>query len=235
MSSRTRRSASDRRAGLGRRLWIVALLAVPLMMSTGRAKASTAPDGEALLNRVRSVWKSYHSLTARFEQTQQFAGFDEPLQSRGNLKILRPSFFDLRFDPPNRQRQVCDGIWVWTYMEDQKQVFKTPLGQDAMRGADLLDWATEGAVATAVTTDSSFAPGSLRLDLEPGPNLPLRELRLWVRASDAGLLCYEAVDVEGNRTRMRIIELRRDKGLKPDQFHFVPPPGTEVIELGKEP
>jgi outer membrane lipoprotein carrier protein len=234
MNSRTRRSASDRRAGRGPRLWIGVLLAVPLTLSVVPVVAA-APDGDTLLDRVRSVWRGYRSLTARFEQTQQFAGFDEPLQSRGVLRILRPSFFDLRFDPPNRQRQICDGTWVWTYMEDQKQVFKAPLGRDATRSADLLDWATEGAVAMAVVADSSFAPGSLRLDLKPGTNLPLRELRLWVRATDAVLLCYEAIDVEGNRTRMRIVDLRRDKGLKSDQFRFVPPPGTEVIELGNEP
>ncbi len=234
MNTRARRSASVRKA-----VWVVRLVFVPLLAllaipPASGAATSAATDGGALLEKVRTVWKGYRSLTARFEQTQQFVGFDEPLLSRGTLKILRPSFFDLRFDPPNRQRQICDGTFVWTYMEDQKQVFKTPLGQDAMRGADLLDWATERAVVTGVSPDSSLAPGALRIDLQPGPNLPLRELRLWVRAEDAKLLCYEAVDAEGNRTRMRIVELRPGKGLKPEEFRFVPPRGTEVIELGKE-
>lgn len=234
MSIRTRRSGSVSRAGRVVRLVCVPLLLLLAGSIAPGAAAAAAPDGVALLERVRTAWKGSRSLTAHFEQTQQFAGFDEPVQSRGTLKILRPGYFDLKFDPPNRQRQICDGRFVWTYMEEQKQVFKTPLEQDSMRGADLLDWATEGAVVLGVSPDSTLAPGALCIDLRPGPNLPLRDLRLWVAGKDAKLLCYEAVDPEGNRTRMRILDLRPAKDLRPEQFLFVPPPGTEVIELGRE-
>jgi outer membrane lipoprotein carrier protein len=233
MSSRSPSPDNRNGAGGGSAPLLAPLLAALLGIGAGVALA--APSAQTILNRVLATWKGTGSLSARFEQTQQFAGFDEPLQSKGTLRILRPRFFDLRFDPPNRQRQVCDGEWIWTYMEEQKQVFKSPLGRDATRGVDLLDWVTEGAVATASVADTVFAPGSLRLDLTPGPNISLRELWLWVRESDAGLLGYEVIDTEGNRTRMRIIDLRKDKGLKPDQFRFTPPPGTEVIEMGGTP
>jgi outer membrane lipoprotein carrier protein len=246
MSNRTPRSDSVRRRRVDRLVILSVLFllagapggitASPAALVTDApAVAASAAEGSALLLRVRAAWKGYQSLSATLEQTQQFAGFDEPLISRGSLKILRPRYFDLRFDAPTRQRQICDGTWVWTYMEEQKQVFKAPLGRDATRGADLLDWATEGAVAKSASPDSSIAPGAVRIELEPGPNLPLRELRLWVRPETAQILCYETVDTDGNRTRMRIIDLRRAKNLKPEQFRFTPPPGTEVIEMGQEP
>ena len=44
-----------------------------------------------------------------------------------------------------------------------------------------------------------------------------------MRTADATLLGYEAVDTEGNRTRMRFLDLRPAKGLKPADFAFRPP------------
>jgi outer membrane lipoprotein-sorting protein len=161
-----------------------------------------------------------------------FTGFDEPLESRGTLRILRPSRFDILYDPPSRQRQVCDGTYVWTYVPEQKQVVKATLSPEATRGADLLDWALDGATLASSTPDDSMGAGGERLGVTPGPQLPLQALTIWMRRADAELLGYEAVDTEGNRTRMRLVDLRAAKGLKPADFTFQPPPGVEVVEMG---
>jgi|GEM_PF-1171092 len=201
----------------------------------GRAPSPTDGDSaaaEVLLVRVKEAWNARGSLVATIEQTQEFAGFDEPLVSRGKLRILKPSYFDLRFDPPHRQRQVCDGKHVWTYMEDQKQAFRTPLSPDARLGADLFNWALVGARGRSARSDTSMGEGILRLELAPGANLSLAELRVWLREATAELIACEVIDAEGNRTRVRILSLRDDPGLGPDDFRFAPPEGTEVIDAG---
>jgi outer membrane lipoprotein-sorting protein len=211
----------------------VVLGSVVLLLTLGAASARAAdPGAEKLLARMRQTWGSYAALTARFEQRQEFAGFDEPLLSKGKLRLLRPSYFEMTFDPPNRQVQVCDGAFVWTYTEANRQVIKSPLTPEATRSADLLDWTLQGAVALAAVPDTSFAPGAIRLDLRPGPQLPLDSLCVWVRGDAATLLGYEATDTDGNRTRLRLIETKSAKGLKPGDFRFRPPAGVEVIDLG---
>ncbi len=237
MGGRIRRSG--RVEELRARRILARLLASVLLFSgfppaiAGQAAASR-PQAEEFLQKVRARWQAQKSLTARIEQVQQFAGFDEPVKSRGKLSILRPRYFDLVFDPPHRQRQVCDGTWVWTYMEEQKQVLKSPLAQDATRGADLLEWAMEGAVANSAVPDTSFGADAIRLSLAPGAHLPLRELSVWAKESTGDVLGVDVADTEGNRTRLRLFDVRTDRRLAPEQFRFAPPAGTEVIELGKQ-
>jgi outer membrane lipoprotein carrier protein len=163
---------------------------------------------------------------------QQFAGFEEPLESAGRLRILRPSYFELKFDPPHRQLQTCDGRWVWTYVEEQNQVIQSPLAPDATRGADLLEWALAGAKALSASADTSLGVPARRIQIQPGEQLPLTSLSLWVAPDSPELLGYEATDAEGNRTRMRLLEVKARAGLKPSDFRFTPPRGTEIIVVG---
>lgn len=212
--------------------------AVPRLASAAAAlflllagSTATAEDGTELLAKIQKEWTSRKSLTARFVQWQTFAGFDAPLESRGRMRILRPSYFEIAFEPPNKQLQVCDGTIVWTYTESMKQVIKVPLAPEATRSVDLLEWALSGASPIEAVPDTAFGGSCKRLLLEPGGHLPLSELTLWARP-DGRLIAYEAVDAEGNRTRMRFLEIKEAHGLKPSDFRFVPPDGVEVVEMG---
>ncbi len=121
MNNRTPRSDSVRRRRVAR-LVCISVLSLLAMVPGGIAAsqavpvpnapsvAASAAEGNALLLRVRAAWKGYQSLSATLEQTQQFAGFDEPLISRGSsqgspTQLLRspvrrpdPAEADLRRD-----------------------------------------------------------------------------------------------------------------------------------------
>ena len=204
---------------------------VLVLLAAGGAAGAERTE---LLDAVRTSWRSHRTIAARFEQTQWFAGFEEPVASSGTLRVLRPRRFDLRFDPPHDQRQVCDGEWVWTYDPAQAQAFRSPLGPDAARSADLLDWALEGArPVSEAEADTLAGAVALRIDLRPGENLPLSFLRVWVAPGpEPRLLGFEAVDGEGNRTRMRFLEVRTGVELDTSSVRFDPPQGVEVIRIG---
>jgi outer membrane lipoprotein-sorting protein len=121
---------------------------------------------------------------------------------------------------------------VWTYVEDQKQVIQAPLAPDATRSADLLEWALAGARAMSVEPDDSLGVPARRVRLAPGAQLPLRALSLWVAPKGPELLGYEAVDAEGNLTRLRLLDVKGKSGLVPSDFRFTPPSGVEVVVLG---
>lgn len=212
-------------------LMLVVLLSAPIAVG-----AEADSEAEDLLASVLNAWRSHETIEASFEQVQLFAGFDEPLESKGVLRILRPRYFDLQFEPPHNQRQVCDGEWVWTYMEEQEQVFKVAIEPDARRGADLLEWALDGSeLIGTVHFDTTLGTPARRIDLKPGSNLPLLELRLWAAPEgEDRLIGYEAVDTEGNRTRMMLVEVSHGLDLKPEDFRFTVPEDVEVIDFGGE-
>ena len=232
-----------RRSKSGRpvRLALVGLLLLGPFLGPLAGQDQAIAQGQVtsadLLARTLKAWRSHETIFARFSQVQHFIGFEEPLSSTGSLRILRPRYFELRFDPPHRQVQICDGEHVWTYVEESAQVFQNPLTPDAGRVADLLDWALEGShVLPGVHPDTALGVPASRLDFEPGENLPLRELRIWVRPSgDPEPIGYEAVDTEGNRTRMKLEEVRYGLDWTPADFRFTVPDGVEVIQLGDSP
>ena len=228
----TRLAGASRRAREIRSRIRIVWLVIGAVLAVSNAVGAT-PMESSPLDRLHKNWRDRASLIAHFEQLQHFTGFDEPLESRGTLRILRPSYFEIAFDPPNRQRQVCDGAFVWTYVPEQKQVVKAALSPEATRSADLLDWALEGATLISSTSDPTMGAGGVRLDVKPGPQLPLQTLIVWMRDADGTLLGYEATDTEGNRTRMRILDLKPAKGLKPSDFAFTPPPGVEIVDMGE--
>lgn len=234
MSSRVHRPSRSR-------VWLIPAVALLLLAGPAIAQpqAHQAEDDAAaqLLAHALETWRSHEMISARFTQVQHFVGFEDPLHSTGRLRILRPRYFELKFDPPHRQLQICDGEWVWTYVEESAQVFKNPLSPDAARGADLLDWALTGSeVLPGVHPDTTLGVPASRLDLQPGMNLPLRELHIWVESNGGGeIVGYEAVDTEGNRTRMRLVEVEDSLDWEPSDFRFSPPNGVEVIELGASP
>ena len=194
--------------------------------------ADLVSEASSLLDAVKKDWTARPSIEARFEQWHTFAGFDESIQARARLRVLRPSFFEISYDEPNKQRQVCDGKYLWTATDQPPQVIKTPLDARAEGSTDLFDWLLRDAVALSVSADTVFGQTARRLDLQPGPQLGLASLVVWVKAKDGGLLGYEAVDAESNRTRVHLISIKNARGLKPSDFEFTPPPGVEVIELG---
>jgi outer membrane lipoprotein-sorting protein len=230
MSGRGRPVVGGRKLSAGRRNGAIPAIILAFLVSWNGVASGAA---RSPLDRLRERWMESKSLVVKFVQTQRFEGFDDPLESRGTLKILRPSFFSLKFDPPNRQTQICDGTFVWTFLPDQNQVVKTPLVPEGTRSADLLDWALQGASLVSDTTDATMGTGGIRLDLHPGDQLPLRQLSIWMRESDGSILGYDVTDMEGNWTRMRFVDVKKAKNLTPADFAFKVPSGIEVVEMGE--
>ena len=73
--------------------------------------------------------------------------------------------------------------------------------------------------------------GQVRLALKPRKGEgELGRLQISVDAQSYDIVGAEIVDPLGNTTRLRFGDLRRNTGLDEAQFHFVVPPGVDVIE-----
>jgi len=101
----------------------LSLLLLAIALISVSARAETAVDGEALLERFLSEVETFEG---RFEQSVVDADGEVLENSSGSLAILRPGRFRWGTVEPYEQRLIADGHNVWSYDVDLAQVTVKP-------------------------------------------------------------------------------------------------------------
>ena len=224
---------------------LVALSMVPVASAgNGSVGARTAPSpsvadpepGEALLvaRRVQERYDQVQDLSADFAQEMRLRAGGQILRSRGRMYFARPGRMRWEYETPEVQTIVADGEHLWIHQPEDKQVLRAPLER-----------------AFQSQTPVSFLFGLARIERDFSPSLlPPREdggvlLALEPRAEEGGALgelvlevdpatwdlrAATVVDPLGNRTEVRLIDPKRNRGVEEARFVFERPPGTDLLE-----
>lgn len=208
----------------GRR-WFLAVVASGALAWSGAAAAQVETSGvvqlEQFVARTRQAAGS-------FEQTVTASSGRRPQVSSGTFVFMRPGKFRWVYERPYPQLLVSDGERLWSWDEDLNQVTTRVLG-DAL-----------GSTPAAVLTgDGALARDFELADAEPADGLQ------WVvatpRQADSsfesmrlgfaqGMLRKMALrDNFGQMTVIVFAEFDAEADIDPTLFHFVPPPGADVI------
>lgn len=103
----------------------------------------------------------------------------------------------------------------------------------AGKGGDLLRWILENGRAEGdVVNDAVAGKPAREIALRPPEGAGLSEVRIWTAVSSPELLQYEITDASGNQSVYRLTRVRKNPKLSDGLFHFKPPPGVPVVELG---
>ncbi len=193
-----------------------------LLLTMGSRPAGAAdPRAEGLLAQMRpDLEGSYAASRPASSRRQEFAGFDEPLLSRGRLQtppavLLRSHVRSAESAAPGLRRDVRLDLH-----RRAEAGLQEPPSTRNRRGARISSTGRpEGARSLGAVVRHDVRPrsGPARSAARPRTSRS-GTLRVWVRGSGRELLGYEATDTEGNRTRMRLVELQPAKGLKPEQI-----------------
>jgi len=202
-------------------LLLVALVALPVF-SAGQASAQ---DRSAdVLARLRASYAQMDALRAEF--TQEVGG----ARLEGTLLLRGDSY---RIETPD-QVLVTDGRTAWAYSKDDRQVLINDAVEDVTafspsafftRYPDRFHVRVIGA-----ETLSGARHDVLRLTpREDGA--PLREVTLYVRASDSLPTRVRVLDGNGTALTFDLRNVERNPRLPADAFRFTPPAGAEVVDL----
>jgi len=171
------------------------------------------------------------TLSARGEFEQKIFDRDRKLlqESRGTLAFSRPGKFRWTYVKPYAQLIVGDGVRVWVYDADLKQVTVRKL-----------DRALGSTPAALLAGDNDVVRAAFRLNdqgakdgLEWLEALPrdkegnFERIRMGFGASGPEVM--ELVDSFGQTTLLKFTSLQRNPKLDPGQFRFSPPKGADVI------
>lgn len=189
-------------------------------------------EGEEALEQIAAPFSALRTFQADFVQTQRWIGMDETVQYKGVLSIARPNRFRIEYTDPKGHLQVSDGTQVWTYVPENGQVLLLPLRDEQSRGDFLTRILEESQPAPRLERGTLDGKPVRILSLTPPEGLELDHVRLWTEEGSSAILQYELTERGGNQTTYRLEKIRENPELDERLFHFEPPPGVPVVEVG---
>jgi outer membrane lipoprotein carrier protein len=187
---------------------------------------------EEVVRHVQERIDATKDLSAMVEQELVVASAGKTMHAKGTVAFKRPGKMRWSLSDGSTQVIVADGKTLWFYQPDEQQVLTAPF-QAAFRSSTPISFLT-GVGRLSEDFDVTLAgegDGVVRLALKPRKGEgELGRLQLSVDARSYDIVGAEIVDPLGNTTRLRFTDLRRNTGLDEAQFHFVVPPGVDVIE-----
>jgi outer membrane lipoprotein carrier protein len=185
---------------------------------------STAPAG--LIERYVA---EVEDLTARFDQKVYEA--DGALvaseTSFGELALLRPDRFRLRYESPYEEIVVADGEWIWQYDVEVDQVTCAPLSDLSTSPAMLLSG--DGTVAEGFdVSDVESDDGRRWVELKPrDDDSEFVSARIAFRDGIPDAL--QLLDEIARTTVVELSDVVVNSGLRRRDFEFDRPRGVDVI------
>ena len=200
---------------------LLAVVLVATVLSTGQAHAQQGGD---ILDRLRARYESTDALRAHFVQTIGDASMEGTLTLRGDAYRIETG----------DQTLVTDGTTAWVYSKSEKQVLVNDAVADETAFSPA-DFFTNYPDRFDVKVQGSESIGGVRHDrLQLTPKEKgtfLREVTLFVRASDALPTRVQIVDGNGTRVAFDLRDVEVNPRLSNDVFRFVTPQGAEVVDL----
>jgi len=168
----------------------------------------------------------------RTERVALGTGGGDALESSGEVVFAKPGRMRWHYEEPAPSLVVSDGATVWIYDPEAREVQELPLGPEFLSGAAIQFLLGEGRI------EDEFAVRALQcgedkvvLRLTPRAEASFESLELRADAASGEVRETVVVDLLGNRTRVRLDDVRTDTAPGPEQFRFEAPEGTRVISL----
>lgn len=199
------------------------LMLAALALTAGAAQAQSA---EAALSRFLDGVTSYR---AQFTQEQTDERGLVVGESRGTMALARPGRFRWAYESPTEQLIVTDGVKLWLYDADLKQV--TIRGAaDALQGTPAALLSQQKTLTEAFTVqDEGEAQGIRQLKLLPrSKESDFQDVTLWLKGAAPVRMKFR--DTLGGATDIRFTHPETNARLAESLFRFTPPKGVELID-----
>jgi outer membrane lipoprotein carrier protein len=212
---------------------VCALVCLPV---AGRAKEADGACATDVAAHVQRHYDRVHDLRGRFEQRTERAALGgapgDALVARGEVLFAKPGKMRWRYEAPEPSLVVSDGKTLWIFDETAREVQKLPLAEGYLSAAGVQFLLGEGKLADEfrITARGCDAP-IVMLALSPLRPSHFEGLELGVDAKTAVVTETTVLDLFGNRTRVKFVDLRENTRPDASLFRFEVPAGVRVIEL----
>jgi len=187
----------------------------------------------ALADKVDRRYNAMHTLQAEFVETYTGAGMSRT--ESGTLVLKKPGQMRWDYDQPHSKLFVTDGHTAWFYVPGERQARRTSIKQlDDLRsplryllGKTKLEKELDGLSLAA--DQKPMNTGDLVLRGVPKGMRDRVEQTLVEVAPDGLIVRIVVEELDGSQTEFRFHQQKENVQVPDQQFHFVPPPGVEVV------
>ena len=206
------------------------LLVAMITLSMTTVQLSPAEVAE----RVQAVYNAAASMRCDFVQLYRSGTTGKVTEAGGELKLKKPGKMRWDYKEPDRKLYISDGVTVYWYLPDDRQVTKMSLDEADQQQTQILfltgrgDLNRDFAISNEMVNQPLYE-GSYLLRLVPNREEDFDYLVLEINPTDYYVERMVVVDTFGNSTDYRFLNIRPAE-LADSEFAFTIPRGVEVFE-----
>jgi outer membrane lipoprotein-sorting protein len=235
--------AVDCRLSTVDRKTLLLVMALSFMMSPGVvicAEAKTPTKTEKKELTVAEISKQVEEAQAAMKDVQMDPTMEmkdtlsgSQQNSKGKVKMKSPDKIYVHYTQPEEQYLYIGGGLVQMYQPSQKTVFRQPSGKGKDAAPVYLGVGKELKRYISISHVTLFKNNDSEVGLLFNPNDSLTagfdRMRVFIHKKDWWPYQME-VETPSLNTKAKFSNFSFNKGLKEDQFKFVPPKGAQVVE-----
>lgn len=190
------------------------------------------PKARELLARIQAYYEETHNFVAEFEQEVHWRRGNEVRLSKGKVYLQKPGLMRWEYTWPEELLIVADGLNVYIYSVQDKQVMVFPSGKALSPKTTLGFMTGKGNLQRDfdLLACEELPGGKMKLLLRPRlESSQVAKLALVVDPSTGAISEIWFWDHLGNLTKIRFFKVKRNLKLAPELFRFVPPEGVEIV------
>jgi len=212
------------------RTWIIpGILLCILNISYSFPAAALSLD--ELVDRIQQQYNRADDLSADFTQEAYNQAVGRTQKARGKVYLKKPNQMRWDYEKPDVQHFIIDGKTFWWYTPQNNQVIKQPASATFDSRIPLSFLGGVGNLRQdfhiSYAEEASKEGGQTLLLLPKKTTGNLTKLIMEVKGFEIRRVSMQ--DAFGNKTTLLLSNMRVNQNITIERFHFVPPPGVQVI------
>ena len=194
----------------------------------------TEPTAAELAQSLQKKYDTIRDFSADFTHTYKSGALRKQLTEKGRLLIKKPGKMRWTYTTPEEKLFVSDGVKVYSYIRQDKQVIVSTVPKDDTASAPALFLAGKGNLvrdftSSRVEAPAGSAPGTTALKLVPKTPQPDYDWLILLVDGTLTLRGLISTDAQGGTSTFSFANLKENIGLADKEFTFQMPRGVDVV------
>jgi outer membrane lipoprotein carrier protein len=214
-----------------------ALIALFIVAAPRAADVSAPELAAALQKKIDGI----RDFTTDFTHVYEGGVLRKQITERGRLLVKKPGKMRWDYTTPEQKQFVSDGLKMYSYIPQDKQVIVSSVPRDDEAGTPTLFLAGKGSLtrdftASLVEAPAGMAAGARGLKLVPKARQPDYDwLTLVVDAATLDIRGLQTIDGQGGKSSFSFTNLQENVGVADKEFAFKIPRGVDVVTAPARP
>jgi len=196
---------------------------------------SAEPTAAELARSVQRKYDSIRDFSADFVHNYKSGALRKQLTEKGHVLIKKPGKMRWEYTSPEEKLFVSDGVKIYSYVPQDKQVVVSTVPSDDTASAPALFLAGKGNLVRDFTPSLTEVPtgtaaGTKALKLVPkAPQPDYDWIVLLIDQGTLGLRGLMSTDAQGGTSIFSFANLKENVNLADKEFTFHMPRGVDVV------